>query len=117
MKENEVDEREETSPLSAVEDMGRRGFLQKMVMAAMALATAFVGAPQKAEALVTFGCCALCKSSTSCTGACCWTWGCCHAGDQDRFYRCKECYSASAACNGSCTGVVCSQGTRTQLIC
>lgn len=103
--------------LSTAAKLGRRSFMRKLVMGAMGLATALVGLPQKAEALVTVACCHLCKSSTNCSGACCWTWGCCYAADHDRFYNCKECYSAGAACDGSCNGVVCSQAMRTQFIC
>jgi hypothetical protein len=109
---------DEPLAFSTAEKLGRRSFMQKLVMGAMGLATALVGLPQKAEALVSVACCVLCKSSTGgCTGACCWTWGCCYAADNDRFYNCKECYSAGAACNGSCSGVVCSQAMRTQLLC
>jgi hypothetical protein len=116
--DGKLEPEEETAAFSPAAKLGRRSFMQKLVMGAMGLATALVGLPQKAEALVQFGCCFLCKSSnSSCTGACCWTWGCCNASDQDRFYRCKECYSAGFACDGSCNGVVCSQGTRTQLLC
>ena len=103
--------------LSTAEKIGRRSFMQKLVMGAMGLATALVGMPQKAEALVNAACCTLCKSSTSCSGVCCWTWGCCYAADHDRFFNCKECYSSSANCTGGCTGVVCSQAVRTQFIC
>ena len=115
MKENE--EKDEMTLATTFEKLGRRGFLRKLSMAAVGLATALVGLPQKAEALVHVGCCWLCKGSQSCSGACCWTWGCCDADPQSRFWRCTECYSAGAACNGSCTGVVCSNATRTGFLC
>jgi hypothetical protein len=112
------EEPEETTVLSVAERLGRRSFMRKLTLGAMGLVAALVGLPQKAEALVQFGCCFLCRNSTlNCSGACCWTWGCCNAADQNRFYRCKECYSAGAACDGSCNGVVCSQGMRTGFIC
>jgi hypothetical protein len=117
---DEFDEKEapeETTVLSVAERLGRRSFIRKLTLGAMGLAAALVGLPQKAEALVSIACCTLCKSSTGCSGACCWTWGCCFAGDHDRYYNCKECYSSTAACNGSCTGVVCSQAIRTQALC
>jgi hypothetical protein len=118
---NEIDERgspppEESVLLSTAEKLERRGFLRKLIMGATGLAAALIGMPQKAEALVHVACCWLCNSSTSCTGTCCWTWGCCHAGDNDRFYYCKECYTASQSCSGGCPAK-CSQAIRTQFIC
>jgi hypothetical protein len=112
---NEVDETKEPQALAIAEKLGRRSFLQKLVLGAMGLATALVGLPQKAEALVQVACCVLCKSPTSCSGVCCWTWGCCYT--DNRFRRCRECYSSTANCNGGCTGVVCSQAILTTLQC
>ena len=111
---SENDERGEPTVLAAAEKLGRRGFIQKLVMAAMGLATAFIGLPQKAEALVQVACCTLCLNPTAgCSGVCCWTWGCCST----RFWQCKECYSASGSCKGNCTGVVCSQAIQTLFFC
>lgn len=62
------------------------------------------------------GCCTLCLNSTAgCSGACCWSWGCC--ANEGRFWQCKECYSASGSCKGNCTGVVCSQAIQTLFFC
>ncbi len=95
--------------LSLVERMGRRGFIRKLSVAAMGVATAIAGLPQTAQAavsLVNAGCCTLCAGSTSCSGRCCWSWGCCGArGTLARI--CKECYSAT-----SCAGDGCGNGWR-----
>jgi len=98
------------------ERLGRRRFMGTMAAAAVSLAAALAGRPLQAEATVTVGCCHLCKSPTTCTGACCWTWECC-AGDLHVWF-CKECYSSSSGCTGSCTSTIkCSQATHTGNIC
>jgi len=104
---------------SIAERMGRRGFVAKLSMGAMGLATALAGLPQAALAAdgaptVRAGCCNLCHSSTAgCTGRCCWTWACCVVGGH--LQRCKECYS-SASCSGGCPSK-CSQQTVSPQIC
>lgn len=115
---SETKKKEETTVFEVAERLGRRGFLRKLTMGAVGLATALVGlGPKSAEAIVQRACCFLCLSPSSCSGACCWQWSCCYEPDQNRAYFCKECYSSSSFCNGGCTGVVCSQAIRTQFIC
>ncbi len=99
---------DERSPvLSLAERMGRRGFMGKLVVASMGLASALAGLPQTAFACVPTGCCCLCHSSTGgCTGHCCWTWACC---GNHHVQRCKECYSSSQACSGGCPSICSTQ--------
>ena len=105
------------SALSLAERLGRRRFMGKLAMGAMGLATALAGLPQTAEATVSVLCCSLCRSSTTCSGVCCWSWVCCGAPGT-RAIRCKECYNSSSACTGTCnTHIVCSQASATQAIC
>lgn len=114
---HDMDER--SSVLSLVERMGRRGFMRKLSLAAVGLATALAGLPHTALAAPTVaaGCCNLCHSSTSCSGRCCWSWGCC--GARGTFARiCKECYSAtSCASDGCANGWRCSQMITTGVRC
>jgi hypothetical protein len=109
---------ERSSVLSVVERMGRRGFMGKLAMAAMGLATALAGLPQTAEATagtIPVGCCNLCHNSTGgCSGHCCWTWACCRPGQH--LQRCKECYSPQQRCSGDCPSI-CSTQTVSPLIC
>ena len=110
---------DERSPvLSLVERTGRRGFIGKLAMAAMGLASALAGLPQTAEAtagLVSVGCCTLCHGSSSCTGRCCWSWGCC--GASGTFAQiCKECYT-TASCAGDGCPSKCSQRIVTHTRC
>ena len=102
--------------LRAGDKMGRRGFLGKLGLGAVGFLGVLMGLGQKAEALVSVACCTLCKSSTGCSGTCCWQWACCNPPDS-RGYFCKECYFSQSNCNGGCTGVKCSQAVRTQLLC
>jgi hypothetical protein len=104
---HDIDER--SSVLSLADRMGRRGFMRKLSVAAVGLATALAGLPQTARAAAApfaAGCCSLCSNSTNCSGRCCWSWGCCGArGTLARI--CKECYSAA-----SCGGDGCGNGWR-----
>lgn len=103
--------------LSLAETLGRRRFIATAIRAAAAFAAAIAGVSQnvqQAAATVTFVCCNLCHSSTSCTGVCCWTWGCC--APTGRFVTCKECYSSQSACTGGCPSK-CSHGAVTQALC
>ena len=103
--------------LSLVERMGRRGFMGKLAVAAMGLATALAGLPQSAQAVagtVLASCCDLCNGSTSCTGRCCWSWTCCGSG-VTHVHVCKECYNASS-CGPTCPSR-CSQAITTRVAC
>lgn len=102
--------------LQVAEQLGRRRFLGGMAAAAVSLAAALAGRPLQAEALVNVACCTLCKSNSSCSGACCWTWECC-ASDLHVWF-CKECYSSTSGCTGGCSSTIkCSQATHTGNIC
>ncbi len=91
----------------------RRGFLGRSAAAAAALVAGVFGLSTPAQALVPFGCCTLCVSSSTCSGcACTWSWVCCVGTAQCPCYSCKECYRPGNACNGSCTGVYCSTGKK-----
>lgn len=97
--------------------MGRRGFLGKLALGSVGFLGVLMGISRKAEALVNVACCTLCKSSTGCSGVCCWQWACCNSSSGFRAYFCKECYNTQSACTGGCTGVKCSQAVRTQILC
>ena len=103
--------------LSLAERMGRRGFIGKLAVAAIGLATALSGRPQSVQAvagLVSVACCSLCHGSSSCTGRCCWTWTCCGASGT-KMHLCKECYS-TASCGPTCPSN-CSQAIGTNVVC
>ena len=102
----------ESLSLSLAARLGRRGFVSKLAMGAMGLAGALAGLPAKtAQAsggLVQFGCCTLCRNPTSCSGRCCWQWGCC-SGRGFLALICKECYSSRTCgptCPSSCSAVI-----------
>ncbi len=99
--------------MSGLKDVAtRRGFIGRSAAAAAALVAGVFGLSNTAEA-VTFGCCNLCVSSSTCTGcACTWSWVCCVGTAQCPCYSCKECYRPGFACNGGCTGVYCSTGKK-----
>jgi hypothetical protein len=112
------DSEEGSVVLSLADRVGRRGFMAKLTMGAMGLATALAGLPQNVEAeagLVAAGCCTLCHSSTSCTGRCCWSWSCCGAsGTMMRV--CKECYNTTSCAGDGCPSR-CSQSIVTHTRC
>jgi hypothetical protein len=108
--------RPDGAPLSLAEKLGRRGFFGKMAMGALSLAGALVGLSQVVPAHAA-GCCTLCSNSTSCSGRCCWSWGCC-PGRGSFTNLCKECYSAASCAGDGCgNGWRCSQMVVTSVRC
>jgi sugar phosphate permease len=109
----------DSNVLSLADRIGRRGFMAKLTLAAVSLATAFVGVPQAAHAAgaVLVGCCGLCRSSTNpCTGSCCWSWTCC-SGSGTNMQVCKECYTTSGCSGDGCSSNRCSQRIVTNARC
>lgn len=86
--------------------VGRRGFLGRLSVAAVALVASVFGFARRSDAVPACGCCNLClPASAGCTGICSWSWFCRPEGQY--IARCYEFYS-SGTCNGSCSGVSCS---------
>ena len=86
--------------------MNRRRFLAKVSGGAVAFTFALLGLQEEASATVRYACCNLCKSPTSCTGACTWCWSCCNG---IRLWQCCEVHTTTAYCGSSCSGIKCSR--------
>jgi hypothetical protein len=95
------------------EGLDRRSFLGKLGFGLVGGILGLLTLPERAEALVSFGCCTLCKANSGhCSGcACTWCWTCGPWGNPPTSYTCCECYNNSS-CGGGCANVPCSYGLK-----
>jgi hypothetical protein len=92
------------------ESLDRRSFLGKLGFGLAASLLGLFTLPEKAQGLVSYACCTLCKSNSgSCSGcACTWCWTCGPWGPRGDYYSCCECHGDSSYCGAGCSNVTCS---------